>query len=230
MILSNECFVKENCKKNLRGDCPECDFCLKLFKLEKLYSNTLLPQNKWVKMGLRIDADGTDAEQFNNLKNIQDNIVDFVSSGKSLYIHSSICGNGKTAWAIRMIQSYLNSIWITSPLTCRALFVNIPHYFLSLKDSITKQNDYINHIKSNVLDADLVVWDELGVKCLTTYEHENLLDVINTRIENNKCNIYTSNLSSNELKERIGDRLYSRIISLSTDIEFHGMDKRGIVE
>ena len=49
------------------------------------------------------------------------------------------------------------------------------------------------------------------------------------RIDMNKSNIYTSNMRPDELKELIGDRLYSRIVKLSTEIEFKGQDKRGLV-
>jgi DNA replication protein DnaC len=107
------------------------------------------------------------------------------------------------------------------------LFINVPRFLLSLKDSISTHNDYVEHIKKNILNVDLVVWDELGIKNATQFEHEHLLNLINTRIDYNKSNIYTSNLSSDELKERLGDRLHSRIVNLSTDIELFGSDKRG---
>lgn len=162
------------------------------------------------------------------LKSIEINITDFVKGGKNLYIHSMICGNGKTAWSIKLLQAYLNKIWPESSLTCRALFINVPRFLLTLKDSISNQSDYIDHIKRYVLDADLVVWDEVGVKALTNYEHEHLLNLINTRLDNGKSNIYTSNLDSEELREKVGERLYSRIVNLSINIEFHGADKRGV--
>ena len=127
-----------------------------------------------------------------------------------------------------MIQSYFNKIWPESNLQCRALFINVPRFLLTLKDSISNTSEYIDHIKENVLNTDLVVWDEVGVKSLTTYEHENLLNLINTRLDNGKSNIYTSNLFGSELQEKIGERLYSRIINLSTNIELKGKDKRGI--
>ena len=91
------------------------------------------------------------------LKSIEININDFVKEGKNLYIHSMICGNGKTAWSVKLLQAYLNKIWPESSLTCRALFINVPRFLLTLKDSISNQSDYIDHIKRYVLDADLVV-------------------------------------------------------------------------
>lgn len=230
MILSNECYLRDRCNKNIKGNCnpEEPIFCPKLFKLDYLYNESLLSNEQRKYLTLRIDADGTDKEQFLKLKEIEANIENFIKSGKSLYIHSNTCGNGKTAWSLRLIQDYLNSIWHKCDLNCKTLFINVPRFLLSLKDNITDKNDYIQHIKKNVLEADLVVWDEIATKAATQFEHENLLSLINTRIDYNKSNIYTSNLSPDEIRERLGDRLYSRIVNLSTDIELFGSDKRGI--
>lgn len=189
----------------------------------------MLSENQWCSKKLFLQTDLTDKEEFDILKNIEISILEFVDSGKNLYIHSKICGNGKTAWAVKLIQAYLNRIWAESSLTCKALFINVPRFLLTLKDSITTESEYINHIKKYVLDADLVVWDEVGVKALTNYEHEHLLNLINTRLDEGKSNIYTSNLDAEELREKVGERLYSRISNLSIDIEFHGVDKRGMI-
>ena len=225
----DKCWVTETCKKYKNGKCNENEFCIKKFKLEYLYKNSLLSENQWCSKKLFLQTDLTDKEEFDILKNIEISILEFVDSGKNLYIHSKICGNGKTAWAVKLIQAYLNRIWAESSLTCKALFINVPRFLLTLKDSITTESEYINHIKKYVLDADLVVWDEVGVKALTNYEHEHLLNLINTRLDEGKSNIYTSNLDAEELREKVGERLYSRISNLSIDIEFHGVDKRGMI-
>ena len=78
----------------------------------------------------------------------------------------------------QMVKSYFNKIWLKSPLKCRALFINVPRYLLAIKDNISQKSEYVQHIKENVLDADLVVWDEVGTKGLTQFEHENILNII----------------------------------------------------
>ena len=230
MITSQNCYLFDNCKKYKNGKCNLDDdvFCIKLFKLNYLFDESLVSDKQRTYTPLHIDSDGTDREAFLKLKNIENSIEEFVSSGKNLYIHSSTCGNGKTEWSLRMIQSYFNSIWYKCDLSCKALFINVPRFLLALKDNISNQSDYIEHIKKHILNVDLVVWDELGIKNATQFEHEHLLNLINTRIDYEKSNIYTSNLNSDELKERLGDRLHSRIVNLSTDIELFGRDKRGI--
>lgn len=224
MIELKDCWMHDSCKN-------KCDnnFCIKLFKLDYLFNQALITPSQRKHINLRVDSDGTDLEVFKTLKNIEINIDEFVLDGKNLYIHSEQSGNGKSAWSLRLIQAYFNKIWQTSDLKCRALFINVPRFLLTLKDNISHENDYINHIKQNVLNADIVVWDEVGVKSLTEYEHENLLSLINARIDDNKSNIYTSNLNPEELKDKVGLRLYSRIVNNSINLEFHGADKRGVI-
>ena len=228
-MTKKDCPFKNTCKKYLSNKCVDNDeVCIKLFKLDFLYQNSLLSEHQRKYTPMRIDADGTDREEFTKLKFISEHIEEFVSKGKSLYIFSSKCGNGKTLWATRLIQDYFNSIWHKCDLSCKGLFISVPKFLLALKDNISSKNDYVEHIKQNALDADIVVWDEIGTKAVTTFEHEHLLSLINARIDNNKTNIFTSNLSPIQLKESVGERLYSRVINLSDIIEFKGSDKRGI--
>ena len=139
-----------------------------------------------------------------------------------------MCGNGKTSWTLRLLQTYFNKIWVTSGLKCRALFINVPRYLLALKDNISQQNEYVQHIKENILTCDLVIWDDIATKSVTTFESENLLSIIDTRLSNGLSNFYTSNLTETEMHQYLGDRLSSRIISISDEIKFVGKDKRGL--
>lgn len=229
--LSSSCYLKDTCWKFQNSDqsCAESDiFCPRLFRMNYLYEQSLLSVKQRQHKPLRLDSDGTDREEFNKLKAIEDNIEKFVETGTNLYIHSPISGNGKTEWSLRLLQSYISKIWFKSDLRCRVLFVNVPRYLISLKESITTPSEYVDHIKKNIFNADIVVFDEIGIKAATTFEFENLLNFINTRIDLGKSNIYTSNLTAQELNNRLGSRLYSRILNMSVDIEFKGSDKRGL--
>ena len=232
MITSKQCWMKAECKKFTSETCIDNDiFCIKEFKLDCLYNKSLLTNAQRKKIALHLDCDGTDRDAFNKLSNYQKNILNLIDDGSNIYIYSTITGNGKTAWAVRLMQSYFNKIWATSDLTCRGLFINVPRYLLAIKDDINNRNEYANYIKDNVYKADIVIWDDIGTKVATSFEHENLLSIIDYRILNGKSNVYTSNISCNELKEIVGDRLYSRIINNSDTIEFCGKDKRsGIVQ
>lgn len=223
MITSENCWLKKDCN---RCDCDK--FCLRLFKLDYLYEEAFisLPQRKH-----RVLKSGNvkeDSQAFKVLKEITGDIENFVKEGKNLYIHSPITGNGKTSWALRIVQEYFNRIWYNSELKCRALFISVPKLLIELKNNIESKSAYIQHIQENILEADIVIWDDIATKTVTTFEAENLFSMIDARISLGKSNIYTSNLADDELLKALGDRLYSRICYSDYNIEFKGKDKRGV--
>ena len=226
MVEVKDCWLKDTCLRY--GNCES--FCMKLFKLDQLYEKALVSLNLRKHVNLRPDGNGTDREEFKQLKSFTDNIEEFVNSGKCLYIHSNTTGNGKTSWALRFIEAYLNAIWWKSDLKCRALYISVPRFILALKENISTPSSYVEYIKSNVFEADLVVLDEVGIKTATTFEMEHLLNIVNQRVELGKSTIYTSNLADSELKEKLGSRLYSRIVNYSYNIELCGIDKRGLFD
>lgn len=234
-VTSEDCWLKDRCPRyQLIANC-ECkltdDACIKLEKLTSLYRGALLTTKQFEHVNFRVEAgNNADKKTFKKLTEFEKDIVNNVNKGKNLYIHSEICGNGKTAWSIRMVQSYLDGIWASADTECKALFINVPRFLLELKNAISDgPSKYVNYIKKNVLNADLVVWDEIATKSITTYEHEHLLSLINARIDAGKSNIYTSNMNPDELADKLGDRLYSRIVNLSQDIYIAGCDKRKLV-
>lgn len=219
-----DCAYTEKCN---HSDCDK-DFCLRKYKLDYLYSNSLLSVAQRKPFTLFVDQDGTDLAEFQKLAEIQKTIEEFVSEGKNIYLHSANCGVGKTSWAIKLMQAYFNKIWAKTPLTCRALFINVPRFLLALKDSISNKNEYADFIKENIATADLVVWDDISAKVGSEYEINYLLSLIDSRIASGKSNIYTSNANMQEIYISLGSRLASRIYQYSIDIEFHGADKRGL--
>lgn len=224
MLEENKnCIFKDNCNH------IDCDsFCLKKYKLDYLYESSLIPIDRRKKITLLLDKDMSDKIAFTELKEVEDNIVKYVNNHFNLYIYSTNTGNGKTSWALRMIQSYLNKIWFKAKLECKCLFINVPYFLLALKDNLSNKNEYTEYVLENIYNADIVVWDDIGNKEVTQFENDNLLSIIDNRINNGKSNIYTSNLNLNEMHLHLGDRLTSRIINSSKNIELKGADKRNI--
>lgn len=228
------CNYTNNCKKYREGTCPIINknieqFCLKWFKIDELQNEALLTEKQKIPIKMLLDKNKTDKKAFDRLKEIENNIEQFVNQGGNLYIYSHIVGNGKSYWAVKLLRSYFEKIWYKTGLKCRGLFINVPRYFISLKDSFNNYSDYIDHIKNNVLTSDLVVWDDIATKGFTEFEMESLLNIINNRVNAGKANIYTSNLAGEELKQAMGDRLYSRVANMSEMIIFNSTDKRGIL-
>lgn len=222
-----KCWFQKVCKH--KNDLEYCknNFCVLFHKMHELCDLALLSNKDRYPIPLIPDVDGTDKDKFIELKDIQLNINDFVTKGKNLLIFSKNAGNGKTSFAKKLLLAWFTNILYFSDFTCRGLFISIPRYFAELRANISKTSDYIEHINNN-LKTDLIIWDEIGIKNITPFEHDHLLNCINLRLENGQANIFTSNMTPEELKEKLGDRLYSRIVSSSILIELNGKDKRGL--
>ena len=225
-----DCYIQSSCKKYCNQACgvSEETYCPRISKVDYLFNEALIPIKQRKKFPLRVDADGTDTDVFKQLKLVEQNIEKFIETGSNLFIYSPTAGNGKTSWAIRLIQAHIENIWYKSDLTCRALFISVPRYLIAIKNNISNNDEYAQHIQKNILEADLVVFDDIATKGITQFESENLFSIIDTRINMGKSNIFTSNIIPSQLNDLLGPRLTSRIVNLSTVIQFKGRDKRGL--
>jgi DNA replication protein DnaC len=167
--------------------------------MDSLYSAALMTDSQKRHIVLRVDQDNTDLEQFKQLAAIEQDIDKFVAEGKNLYLHSANCGNGKSSWSLRLAEAYFNKIWARTDIRCRVLFISVPRFLLALKDNITTKSTYVEYIKENVLEADLVIWDDIAAKMGSEFELTHLLNIIDNRLALGKSNIYTSNLNRQQL-------------------------------
>lgn len=209
-----------------RKDCQDGVTCIQSLKLNRLYDEAFM--SPFQRRRLPLFADSEDLDAFRKLADICKTPIDFVKEGKSLYIHSTNCGNGKTSWALRLMQSYFNSIWRTCTLGCHGMFISVPRLLRELKENISQRSEYVSLIKDNLISSDLVVWDDIATRQASAFDAEQLLSMIDSRINAGKSNVFTSNLTDDELHSFVGDRLASRIIGATYNIELHGADKRGI--
>lgn len=224
------CYLSHNCKKYKDNACLIDTFCIRKFKEDSLFDLGLISEDQRIRKSLVTLPDYDPPEEnkrFKELQDIEKNIVSMIESGTNFYIYSSGCGNGKTAWSLRLAQSYIDKIWYDSDITCRVLYISVPKFLLELKSNISNKSSYIEHIQKYVMDCDLVIWDDIGSKGGTEFEIENMLSIINCRIDNKRSNIYTSNILPQNLDAIVGPRLGSRIRGMSHLIELRGVDKRG---
>lgn len=198
------------------------------YKKSYLFNKSLLGKKDITPPKLYPDADGIDLDIFKKLAEIESNITEFVEKGRNLFLYSNVTGNGKTEWSKKLLVAWFNAIWYETELKPRGLFIDVQKLFYSMRDSISGHNEYYEFVKQYIKEVDLVVWDEIGVRAVSEWEHSQFLMFINERLDSGKSNIFTSNIFGDQLKEIIGDRIYSRAVQNSKIFEFKGKDKRAI--
>ncbi len=81
---------------------------------------------------------------------------------------------------------------------------------------------------NNVLECDLLIFDDLGTEFTTSFVSSAVFDIINSRILKNKPTIINTNLEFEELKQKYSDRVVSRIAGNYRMLQFFGEDIRTI--
>jgi len=123
------------------------------------------------------------------------------------------CGAGKTHLAVAVLQEIINSGKPGS-----VLFSNFQDLIQEIHGSFgADQGTTKTEILKPLLQADLLVLDELGSQKPTSFVQDTLYYVINSRYNDEKPTIFTTNYlddpreKEERLEERIGSRLRSRL-------------------
>jgi len=218
------CWYKDICTDFNTEACR--NGCLRHLEMFYLMNNALIPEK--LQKVHKVTPSTEDLEAFRLLADIKTNILDFVESGKSLYLFSENCGNGKTTWAIKLLQSYFDKIWYGNRFKTRGLFVNLSTFLIDLRKSIAKRGESDENIEELIYDVDLVIWDDIGSGNLKDFDFLNIMGILDYRISRGLSNIYTSNLTEPKLLEALGQKLFSRIYNYSVKVELKGLDRRRV--
>ena len=206
---------------------PECNAsCIRYMEMDFLMQNSGIPRNR--QYAVLLTPSKKDVQAFVTLKEIKDDIQNFVQNGESVYIYSDNFGNGKTTWAIKLMQKYFDDIWAGNGFRCRGIFIHVPTFLTKIKEGISRKDEDFETLKSRLMCVDLVIWDDIAATKLGDFDHANLLTYIDQRKLNQLSNIYTGNLPQEGLQDALGNRLSSRVWNDSTSVRFIGADRRGI--
>ena len=217
MIRREDCWYREVCTYDY------CTNCIRYVEMKYLMDNSGIPKNRQYPQELVADVDLLPYRQLADLKS---HILEFVQDGKNVFICSQYTGNGKTSWALKLLLRYFDQVWAGNGFKIRGLFVNVPTLLLQLKNF---SNPLSEEYKKQLMEVDVVVWDEIASTAISNYDYGNLLMFLDYRIATDKSNIFTSNaITQEELEKNIGSKLASRIWNTSTIIQFNGKDRRHI--
>ena len=200
----------------------ECAGCVVYPQMLWQFDNSGLPKAKY--QPIKLIPQDIDIDAFDKLADIRKNIDEFVANGNNLYICGLNPGNGKTSWAIKMLQTYFHYTADGSVFHLRGMFVSVPSLLLQLKDF---DNPVSKDFKDNLHKVDLLILDDIAVTGLSQYDYLQLFSIIDQRMLANKSIIFTSNnISLHDLEDSVGARLASRVWKNSEIVEIKGGDRR----
>lgn len=97
---------------------------------------------------------------------------------------------------------------------------------------IRAENEHFGRSNGNTVDAllnaDLVILDDLGSEFSTPFNNATLYNIINSRINMDVPTIVSTNHSLSELEEKYDDRIISRLTGMFTPYRFFGTDIRQV--
>jgi len=124
------------------------------------------------------------------------------------------CGVGKTHLAVAALLEI-----IQDGKPGRLLFCNFQDLIQEIQASFgDDQAPSKSELMRPLLDADLLVLDELGSQKPSQFVHDILYYVINSRYNDERVTVFTTNVID-DLGERIGARLRSRLYEMAEEVK-----------
>lgn len=136
---------------------------------------------------------------------------------KGLYLYGN-AGSGKT----HLVSAIANKLLLKS----FPRFVTAPELLLEIKKTFgnnhTNNDEYLDKLSY----TKLLIIDDLGSEKPTEWVQETLFVLIDRRYTHLLPTIFTSNFSLDQLKDRLGYRIASRIAEMSDVVELKSVDYR----
>lgn len=119
------------------------------------------------------------------------------------------------------------SVGITKELMKKgytAVFISVPKLLTKIKNTYNNDGPTEHELLEVMAKVDLLVIDDIGAEQKTEWSTPKLFEIFDERA--GKATIFTTNLSSAQLKAWVGERNFSRMLENTTSIKMNGKDYR----
>ncbi len=147
---------------------------------------------------------------------------------KKSYFITGAVGSGKTTLACKLLLDIAEREYLLNkPVLGITAFWSVPTLLQDIRACYNSDDrgQEISLIDS-LIKTPWIVLDDLGAEKTTEWVLQTLYLVINSRYDAERGTIITSNLSLDELAEKLGDRIASRIAGMSEIITMSDIDYR----
>jgi DNA replication protein DnaC len=140
--------------------------------------------------------------------------------GKGLYLTGTV-GCGKTHLAAAIVHELAKQNVYT-------LFIFVPDFLDEIRSAYgeKEQDEEREDPFELARESTILILDDLGTEKVTEWANEKLLQLINHRAGNNLATIITSNYTIDQIKDRLGERIASRIRGMCEELMINGEDRR----
>jgi DNA replication protein DnaC len=160
------------------------------------------------------------------------NIIPLVERGEGFFAYGNKTGTGKTTVGCIALIHYLFHSISFNPYHIenrRVLYLNVPEFMDRLRKSFNNPDLELENLLEELTDRDtapkLILFDDIGAERPSDWVRERLYTLINYRVSNGLANLYTSNDDIEGIRQKLGNRIASRI-ELTKPIHFRGGDRR----
>lgn len=160
-----------------------------------------------------------------NMRNILVTVKNFIKNFDNTCENLLLYGNtgvGKTFLTNCIAKELLDCSHTVVYLTSLKLFDILESYKFDRDLSQIEKNATVSYI----LDSDLLIIDDLGTELNNSFTSSQLYHCIDTRLNNNRSTIISTNFSFDDLREQYSERIFSRITSNYILLKITGDDIR----
>jgi DNA replication protein DnaC len=151
------------------------------------------------------------------------------------YFHGPV-GTGKTDLAV----SFLKHVILNSEPAYGydgkyrlqdniGLFVSVPIMLLNIRGAFKSETVEEMDLIKKYVKPEILVMDDLGTEKPSDWVIQTLYVIINSRYEEDKQTVITSNYSLDDIRKNLNDKIASRITAMTEVIEIKGIDRRSCI-
>jgi DNA replication protein DnaC len=149
-----------------------------------------------------------------------DKVEDNLDAGRGLWFMGNV-GTGKTTLAMLVSKAALDA--------GRSVAIySLPRLLAEIRKTYDDdaERSYLG-LLDRLAQVDLLHIDDVGAERTSEWVLEQLYSIINTRYEDSRAVVITTNLDHEELKAQIGERTVSRLVEICGDpLPLYGRDRR----
>jgi DNA replication protein DnaC len=143
-----------------------------------------------------------------------------LAQGRGIWFTGDI-GTGKTTLAMLVSKFAMEADRTVA-------IYSLPRLLGMLRDTYDDDATFsLNELIDRLCVVDLLHVDDVGAEQTSAWVLEQLYTIVNTRYEDGRAVMLTTNLGEAELRAQIGDRTVSRLNEMCTVLPLHGEDQRG---